>query len=604
LSTPEAGYSSEASPKAPDFTDPSVMQATKDYLGTIDRSSEADILKAVHELEVSGVLTREHGAEARADDVFGGAGRVHLNGANTELTSLLTDLRIDAVGASSGAFSDRLEEVLRDADTTDSKGVALARAVGDSFVGGEVTLHHRQPPTPKGGRKPPTVVEPQMQGSGAMHRAKNQVVIDQVAALPPDQQVAYQAELKRLYPHLDLDRKSQEQRQMQAERQRHSDEEAFGKLKDEATTVHQAREEVRAKHPEVWSRYQEQLAAATTEAERHSLSNEFDETARRIAELRRENERTEAAARQEEHVEAARQKIASEADSQTRLANQIARGREFADEHGRPTERLLGILRGETMNDANEQALAVDYQARAQAEVYERMAPLIAAEPDMVRRQELERQRDAAIREVKDLLVRNGAEDAKATVSALEAASHHEASRATITFADKRAEERAQLRHGRLGLEPMPFLEVKSGGLMHLSEKKRGPKVLESYFRVPGNDHLLMVERRKRRSGDLVSQTIVTTERPLRETSRGHYLPPHEVRGVVADVREHDRKALTGKSSGYTTSVGDYFGSGSGSGAFYDDGGVYARYGASRAERSRYRRRRGGFFFWLSGERR
>jgi|GEM_PF-3871887 len=122
----------------------------------------------------------------------------------------------------------------------------------------------------------------------------------------------------------------------------------------------------------------------------------------------------------------------------------------------------------------------------------------------------------------------------------------------------KMLEDKALARREVLGLEPVPFLEIKTGGLFH-RKNKRGPKVIESYFKVPGLENVVVVERRLRNNGELLSQNTYTTKEPIRKrrtfwsvTGLGEkaILPPIEMRGVIREQRVADRDELTQDKDG------------------------------------------------------
>jgi hypothetical protein len=152
---------------------------------------------------------------------------------------------------------------------------------------------------------------------------------------------------------------------------------------------------------------------------------------------------------------------------------------------------------------------------------------------------------------------------------------------------DASLEAKAASRRAALAVEPVPFLEVKSGGLIHLDKKKRGAKVLESYYGVPGLDNVVMLERRKRSNGELISQTLVMSPDDLRHRGQVITLPPRTIASEVDAARSSDAPQLEGRTgwrdyiSGYNTPQ-----------AFDGPQGVYARNGATTEQRNQLRLRR------------
>ena len=338
----------------------------------------------------------------------------------------------------------------------------------------------------------------------------------------------------------------------------------------------------------------------------------------------------------EDAIDKARTEATAINDNLNMLADADAENdRRTANAADRARERAAGMLRTATpdratdpdgyqaeLNDSHERALLEDANATAQAEIYRQYQDQIDAlgkAPDPEVRKHLEGLRDQAVatekqRQIdrdKQMLDIRFAEMPK-TAEFKDKAGRHEAYHETISMADPKAEAKAMERRTQLGLEPVPFLETRSGGLLH-RKKNRGPKVVESYFRVAGQENLVVVERRKRRSGDLVSQTILTTEQPIRH--RGDIeLPPKEVMKTMVDVRAHDHEQMAASAN---NSARDYV-SGFRLGEKFDgSSGVYAGYessaplpgGTSTASRRGAWRskgplqRRGGWLFWMRGDR-
>jgi hypothetical protein len=174
----------------------------------------------------------------------------------------------------------------------------------------------------------------------------------------------------------------------------------------------------------------------------------------------------------------------------------------------------------------------------------------------------------------------------------------------------KMLEDKALARREVLGLEPVPFLELKTGGL-DLNSKVRGPKVIESYFKAPGLENVVVVERRLRENGELVSQTTYTTKEPIRRrrtlrsvTGLGDRatLPPLEMHDAVYEQRVTDTEDLTQGKDGLFKGrrVREYF-SGARTPRFT---GLYgSSYGANPREQNKLNssNKRGGFWFGLFG---
>ncbi len=113
-------------------------------------------------------------------------------------------------------------------------------------------------------------------------------------------------------------------------------------------------------------------------------------------------------------------------------------------------------------------------------------------------------------------------------------------------FTDVDLADKAIATRAALGTGAAPFLKVNRGGLLHF-KKNRGPKVVEAYYNVPGSDNLVVVERTNRRTGELLSQSAVSTKRPIRQRG-GVRLPSRELDRKMGTIRQADTKALTDKA--------------------------------------------------------
>ena len=277
----------------------------------------------------------------------------------------------------------------------------------------------------------------------------------------------------------------------------------------------------------------------------------------------------------------------------------------------------------------HQDAFDTDPDAARQNEVYERHQRVIDSLGNAINaetRQHLIDRRDKEVAAVrgeqvaqKNTKTDNYSQAILTREEALDAANKHESWHRRITGGDEQGEAKAAALRQELKLEPMPFLESRSGGLLHWSGRKRGPKVIESYFKQEGptaNGHLMVVERRMRRTGELISQTTMTTEQPLRRrvpliARERVILPPGESNDVVQSVRASDNAVARRKAH-----FSDYFSGFRVNAAFDGDNGVYARNlpeahtDAERTANQQYldnhrarKLRRGGITYWLSGNR-
>jgi hypothetical protein len=152
--------------------------------------------------------------------------------------------------------------------------------------------------------------------------------------------------------------------------------------------------------------------------------------------------------------------------------------------------------------------------------------------------------------------------------------------------------------------------------------KAKGPKMVEMfYFADNGkNKNLVVVERRNRRTGELVSQTVMSTAEAAKERILGTgpiLLPPKEVKDKLNDVRDSDTRQLVEKTGAIagTRTIGDLVRTDFDMGSAIDGpGGVYEQQinqiqdPAERAlaERNLKRMknrgiidRAGGFMYWM-----
>ncbi|HSX00676.1 MAG TPA: hypothetical protein VLF67_00400, partial [Candidatus Saccharimonas sp.] len=294
-------------------------------------------------------------------------------------------------------------------------------------------------------------------------------------------------------------------------------------------------------------------------------------------------------------------------------------------------ERELGFVRDR--NRAHQMALESDAGARALLALDTSYDRALRTEPDEMVRSNLRQLQTEARAAVRQRHIQAAQEQARqiaetiaqASEAAFEAQDHARRGERwthSVTSLSPRAEQEAAVLRSTLGLEPLPFLEEKQGGLLHILAKNRGPKVIESYFRVPGQDHMMVLERRLRNGGALLSQTVVTTERPLRERMVGMpgirereltYLPPRGTSATIEQIRAQDRTNLSPRTSGRKPRVRlrNYV-----SGPFTPGliEGIYTDYGrAAGVPRNRLdgqlntlrygAGRRGGFWYWLTGGR-
>jgi hypothetical protein len=277
---------------------------------------------------------------------------------------------------------------------------------------------------------------------------------------------------------------------------------------------------------------------------------------------------------------------------------------------------------------AREEAYAADREAQGQREVRERYQRMIDAEPDMTIKKQLREAQEAAVKAEVTRQETRTAEIGQIRAEAMNMAPDiltraqdrvHWVGETLQGYSedgtyDPRAMERASARLQALGIQEVrdpvtrritqdgrPFVEMNHG------------RVREAYYRIPGNDNVIVFERYNRRNGELVSQTIMTTHDPIRLSRLGNFpIPPREVSKEVGEVRGRDeaiRKAQEGTGIRRALrATRDYAGIAAGTGfgtttgVVEGDNGPYAQRGIDPIRRRAMRGREGrhgGFFYWF-----
>jgi hypothetical protein len=271
---------------------------------------------------------------------------------------------------------------------------------------------------------------------------------------------------------------------------------------------------------------------------------------------------------------------------------------------------------------AEAEAWASDQEAREKQELFDRYQQRIDAETDVMVKKQLEQARTEAIKDEKDRQEARTAERGQIRAEAINMAttvmqnaqdrvsSHEFTVRAVDENGqfDPRAMDRAGERLRALGIgdgtpanPATPFLEMNHG------------RVREAYYRVPGNDNIVVFERYDRRTGAFMNQTVITTHDGIRPSRiSGYPMPPREVRTTVDEVRAQDellRRQREGNGIRRLVRAGVDYGAigvqtslGATTGAVEGPRGPYAQRGMNRLQREAMRGRagrHGGFFFWF-----
>ncbi len=276
----------------------------------------------------------------------------------------------------------------------------------------------------------------------------------------------------------------------------------------------------------------------------------------------------------------------------------------------------------------HDEALAMDPEARAQSEIWQRfhneIADLNASFEDQIRQAEADSKPELAKtlraerdRQVKELQGRGEAavqaektrqvELAKRVAEVVDEATKHlrngesweKTIRAPAEALDDIGvalafEDEAIARRQALRAEPLPYRE------RHYANKpgQGWSSLVESHFEA-GEDNLTLVERRDRRTGRLISQQVLTSKEPV-EHRRGDVIPPAELNDPVMTSRENDLSQLKDRKGnrGFWKGLRDGFRDLRSNDIWLGGpGGVYERYGATEenlADFNREKARRGG----------
>ncbi|MDB5178068.1 MAG: hypothetical protein JWN01_11 [Patescibacteria group bacterium] len=267
-------------------------------------------------------------------------------------------------------------------------------------------------------------------------------------------------------------------------------------------------------------------------------------------------------------------------ESDKQIHDDLSRNSQDSDHDDRRGWRSWRTYR----DDAHAEALTMDPSARAQSEVWQRYEDQIrrpGIDAETIKRLREEQALETDIEQVMQKEVtrqraRNIAMEAKELGQVLKNAEDHKASRNTITVEDDNVEGWAAGRRKQLGLEPEPFFEENKGGLLQLGLRDNGPRTVLSYFGVPDNRHVMVVEDR-RRDGTLLSQTVITTREGIRDVRGGRKVPPKEARDVAKEIWQQDKQGTVDRGD---VKFRDWAGVGLGVAGKAIDGpdGVYARY--------------------------
>jgi hypothetical protein len=207
-------------------------------------------------------------------------------------------------------------------------------------------------------------------------------------------------------------------------------------------------------------------------------------------------------------------------------------------------EAALGGMTADQIRDernaAHADSLQYDSEARGQSAVHEQYQAAIDRQTDVNIKKLMTEARDRAVQDEKNRQVQVSQEHADrivrlmGNVTDMQArATRHESHKETV-----RTEEEAQEVRAMLNVAPLPSTEIKSGGF------RKGPKMLESWFEVPGNPHLWVVERYNRRTGEMISQTMVSSEEAPDVSRNGLNRPPQSAVDTFAETRADDQSHL------------------------------------------------------------
>ncbi|MBW4062209.1 hypothetical protein HJC99_06590 [Candidatus Saccharibacteria bacterium] len=356
--------------------------------------------------------------------------------------------------------------------------------------------------------------------------------------------------------------------------------------------------EYKAKHDiteKLTTAYETRINAATNDRDKAELA------ALRDKEIADETRKIDAARPNQLTMAELAAKQVKDAEDKTAFDDQINRlGAAKADKEAAYDQAIK--TDNEYFGSADALKVGAEYDAR------------IAAETNPVLINELKTAREKAMADTREAALAKNKAEVALKMEALavgtqmrDAIAKKEVAINALVMSDDNAEAKAKARHDELHMSAMPFLEKRTGGLFG---RNRGPKVVERYYRDPTNDNLVMVERRRRKTGEFISQTLITTERPLRmrQTMADNItIAPREISKAMKDIRQADRSHMIGAGmGGLRDRISPTPGLGS---AFTGDGTGRKPVGADQvygADATKMKKRgaiskRGGFLFWLTG---
>jgi hypothetical protein len=241
------------------------------------------------------------------------------------------------------------------------------------------------------------------------------------------------------------------------------------------------------------------------------------------------------------------------AEEQERLAGEYYRDHfgEGWDNLSQATKNAFGPNGLRALNpDSREAALKSNPVYRAGQRVHAAFKPLIDNAPDDTAKQELVRRRDEAVTEAQ-----NTTKEAWETAAdMLSAAAVGKTAERAINKGLPQAKLFAEAMHEALETSK-PFRVDNKGGLAR-RHKNRGPRVIERWYAANGQDKVMILERRRRSNGELISQTTFATKDPI----LGAILksPPKELRSRVEEIRSRDKLIMAKES----TAIGKRLGGG------------------------------------------
>jgi Asp-tRNA(Asn)/Glu-tRNA(Gln) amidotransferase C subunit len=602
-SSPETAVEEDA-PKysADDLKDQNKLdKAMEDFdVVEIEAMSSTEIDSKLDQALRDGLLKRDPGEDIRLDDTFGGVEVVPAI-PNGELENLLATMKHRKLEVLRKENAHQIEAELKPLKVPDQRVGHMAFLAEQAYRTGNLALVETRPAIPgkpfqkaQGNRPEQRAVPPipAEYGIGASDRkqlAVLQAFQSEVSKLSPEEQAKFTQEINKLSRRkADVDKQEQENREkarsLAEQDRKNREDEARHRLEraDNARKDAEAEKEGRDAMAEYENekgigRNEETLKKGTKIDNPDQRAIDAGIVSKRSGKLLREvtvtsGEVQEEAQEMDKEFDLKRQIGATEYDKiqgyketapnvyaayETAHENWVKNkkaglpaGREpkideYKD-HGPNGTKSRTADKETAHGEAIAQAQNMDQNIFQQSEVHRMYQEQIDAEPEVEAKKLLAEARDVAVQEEKTRqvgLTKEHVDNVIYSMKSVTMMQGHAAAGENRKLTVRNAEQAHEIRR-MLDANPFPSMEVKVGGYF---DKNKGPKMLESWFAVPGNDRLWLVERYNRKTGELISQTTISTEEGSERTRKNKAIPPRSALEHFAEVRPQDKAEMAKK---------------------------------------------------------